>query len=356
MTIMTLVAGDTGLPLRLEVAVLTDLVQALAATAPSGCAVRVLTPSDYPELEFGDLRAWQEYSAFSGSLRKRLWRFNAFSRQGRAEILHALSPVAPLRPGGVQSIVTVPFLRADQLGAGAAARADAADKTRQVFLQRAASYADMLVVPDFHTATLLQTHFAASPAVRVLTEAAPSVLLNLLSESTCKVPGVDSGGYALVPATASMERVTELLQVLAADPLLPQRVVVGVLPGQKRSRQELPAECVEVTAPDFAGFAGVLSGAGCLVLTEEDPTARYLAHAALELGVPVVHAEVPQVAEVVADTGYAYANEVQLAAALSELYASNAEYAAARVRARDRAGCYSWEFTAAALWQLHAEV
>lgn len=239
----------------LQRAAAEDLTRALAAAAPRACAARLLLARGRTAPQFSSPKATVEALPLATSMLPMLWQSGATARPLDGELVHAVTPMIPLRSrhaeDGSQTSVTVPHALAWE---APALIGSSQARLYRSFVRRAVKYADVIVTPTYAVAEVLQQYYGESLPVQVLPLAPPSPLLRgddaVERRTALGVPD----RYIVTTATASeLGRLDWILKAMAAHvpdsylgvsrPGIPHLVVIdgldpaGPEPGRKAERR-----------------------------------------------------------------------------------------------------------------------
>lgn len=381
-----------------------QLALALAETAPKGCVTEILDSDKSTKLKFKNPRVLVENVAVPPIALAALWLTGAPARQFDGNFIHSLTPLAPIRQhreyDGSQATVTVPNLLAWH---DASPLPRSAKLAIRAYVQRAVKFADRVVTCDFATADALREIYGDSIRVAVLPLAAPREF-TVGSPSTdiqriaagSEASGADPVAYSALSREERDERAASLglpaeyllttasfsdferLQ-WAADAVLnngklPPLVVVtgcgsvsasdaGASAGEELSPelQELvrisDGRIVPVTPEHLTDIGVLLSGATAFVLPQQHTAEPFSVYGALENRVPVFYAsENKAVADITLEAGCEFTDAADLEAKLAEHVLERDTLDRLRLLADDRADTFSWQATARALWELHANI
>lgn len=401
-------------------AALRDLTAALARTAPRACAVRVLLPKDTADFHTPNPRVSTVQIPLPAKMLPSIWQLGAAVKPIDGQMVHAFSPLTPLKAAqrrfeGSQITVSVPHLSAFNQDSELSPQQL---KQQRAFIKRAVKYADVLIAPNFHIASRLQAEFGATN-VRVASNAAPAEYMPTQNSAARRAQLWLPERYLAVTEPCHPARLDWLINAVKHNPLLPPLVIVEPYSQEKapdsaanslsEKPKDLPAisDTLEIAANDFSqtdagahsgdlpaadanisdtpklldiaansaestastpriirvkptllsDYGAILSGAELLVLPHYDLTMCYEVYGAIAAGVPILHAEIPAVAEIAVDAAAIFNDEQSLAEQLALFFDSTGNTTSLqhlRVLAADRSKVYNWDLTAAAIWEIHA--
>jgi len=368
-----------------------ELAQALAETAPEGCAVRVLLPADRPEPTFTAPLLTYERLPMRAAMLPTMWRSGITARPLDGEFMHAATPLAPLRRRGdddySQASVMVPhalgWLAPDEMGAAEA-------RQYRAFVKRAKKHADVVITPNHATAAAVQKRYGTGLTIQVLPLAVPSAYRAgddaAARRAALRLPERYTVTTAGPTATGRLEWI---LSAMVGDPALPPLVVIaGAVPlaelgeAAAEAAPDAPAaaapepaafEAATVDAPfaipdavrsrvhivrptELADIGAILAGAQLLALPQLQIGTGFEVLGALAAGVPVLHSGCAVVNELALDGGVAAPTHADFAAALTRLRVDHDELTRLAVLAEDRSRTFNWNSTAMSLWELHANI
>jgi glycosyltransferase involved in cell wall biosynthesis len=354
-----------------------DLTRALIDTAPANCEVAGIVssslPSDYEAIE----RALPGLAElYRTSLARRdlaaAWQVGLTTSPGGG-IIHSPSLFAPLRrhdrSEGNQVVVTVH----DTLEFSHPKSLSTAESTwRRAMLKRARRHADAVVVSTHALAERLAEHHDFGDRVRVISTAART---GLVVPADRDDRAVELGlPQEYVVTVGSLEPHRGVVDVLAAlgRPGMPS-VHLIVLGPREWGEQQLATVAEESGVPrgmlhtfdtlTDSDLAVVLRGALAFIAPAHEEGDPATLIEAFRLGVPVIHADVPEYVETAAGAalsvpvgvgGDAYVN--RLAAAVSTILTDSALAERLSISGGDRARAFSWADSAERVWQLHADL
>lgn len=339
-----------------------DLTRALAATAPRGCGARLLVSRDSSAPDFDSLLIEVRTIPIHTGVLPSIWQNGTTARPLDGELVHAMTPLVPLRSrsvdDGSQTSVFIPHALGWQapelMGATLARR-------YRAFVRRAVKLADALLVPNHATATAIQERYGSRVSVQVMPIAPPHDYLPphdaLARRDELGLPDV----YLLTDAVPGEHGRLELLfDALLADLQLPplailtneaeREALLAVVPLQLRERVHL------VAPSQLSDVGAVLAGAALLLQPQACIGAGYELLGALAAGVPVVHLGCEAVAETALEAGIEVRTEQELRSTITRLLDDSTELDRLRVLALDRARSFTWAGAAWQLWELHANI
>lgn len=359
---------------RVHFAAATDLIQALADTAPKSCSARFLSARGTVAPEFRSPRIASEQLPMGANALPILWQSSTTARPLDGEMTHSISPMIPLRSrpedDGTQSTVSVPNAlawEAPDLLTPAQAR------LTKSFVKRAVRHADVIIASSHATAGRLQEVYGHDFPVQVIQPVAPSVFLAAPdSEARRERLGIPSRYIVTTANLDDFGRLNWVLDAYAADPSLPHLVVLaGIDPVQHVKGAPQPNDIVGSLSPqtrerltvvpveDLADVGAIVSGAEMLVQPQSFAATGYTVIAALMAGVPVLHAATAATGEHVLDAGLGEPEAAEFIAALSRLFIPSSgdgtsELERLTVHAADRGRSFSWTSIAWQLWETHS--
>lgn len=343
-------------------AAIVELTRAVAATAPRGCGARLLVSRDNPAPDFDNLLIEVGTIPINASVLPRIWQGGATARPLDGELVHAMTPLVPLRSrsidDGSQTSVFVPhalgWLAPELMGQVPARR-------YRAFVRRAAKLADALLVPNHATATAIHERYGSRASVQVLPLAPPSEYL-VPHDAVARRDELDlPDAYLLTDAVPGEHGRLELLfDALLADLRLPPLVILTNDAAREALLAAVPLqlrERVHLVAPSRLSDVGaVLSGAMLMLQPQACIGAGYELLGALAAGVPIVHLGCEAVAETALEAGIEVQTEDELRATVTRLLDDRDELDRLRVHALDRARSFTWAGAAWQLWELHANI
>jgi glycosyltransferase involved in cell wall biosynthesis len=344
-----------------------DLAAALVVTAPSGCEVRGIVPSDADQLDQTLALAGVDRLPFPAAPVAELWR-RGFRVVAGAGLIHSPTLAAPLmRHDRVhdhdQTVVTMWDSRAwdapDELPRTAVAWSRA-------MLRRAARHADAVVVPTHALAHRVAEIAPLGDRIRVIAGAASSGL---------RVPSDEIGrrrelglpeGYILVAgSSAASAGLHSAFTAIARNGRDTAVVVLDAPAGDEPAIADIaaaagiPERRLHVRgALEPVDRAAVYAGSVAFLAAAQGRGFPWRVLDALEVGVPIVATRTEVHREVLLD-GAALADpddDGALAEALSQTLASTAAVERLAVLAADRGRAFGWRSAAERVWQLHAEL
>lgn len=338
-----------------------DLAVALADSTPRGCGVELLLGRNTADPTLDHPKLSTHHLQLPASALPVVWQTGAAARPFDGALLHALSPMAPLRSrdDASQSTITVPHSLAwdaPECMPGQSAR------LMRAFTRRAVRHADLIITPTHAVAEVLRGVYGVNTPIRVVPLAAPA---HYLAPENAESRRADLGlpdRYIITSATQSVHcRLDWILDALEASPDLPDLVVLGDAPEVKSesetpTRPSLEGRVHYVSTDDLSNVGVALSGALFLVQPQVAMSSGYFELGALAQGVPVLHANLPGAAELALDAGVAFTDAADLQRVLVELCPDDAARARLAFLAEDRGRTFSWNSTAWHLWELHADI
>lgn len=154
---------------RENTALLRTLTSAIGAVSPKGCSLRVILAKGRELPIYDDPRISAVPIPLRAGSLPLLWQNGASARPLDGELMHSVTPLAPLRArneeDGSQTTVTVPHMLPWQdpdRYSGTHLRAI------RSFIKRAVKHADVVVTPNYATADLLTEYFGPQVNVQVL--------------------------------------------------------------------------------------------------------------------------------------------------------------------------------------------
>lgn len=355
-----------------------ELTRELIATAPHGCVVTGFVSSS-PEPDYAliaeRLPGLDELHKSALGRRELFaaWQ-HGFTRLPGTGMVHATSMLAPLARHDrlnnrtEQVVVTihdaVPWTHPETLTSRGVAWHRAMGK-------RAQRYADAIVVPTHAVAAQLDDILQLGDRVRVIGGAASSTLTEprdaVVRRMRLKLPM----RYVMAVGTVEPRKgLDQLIRAMAAHgaPKLPL-IIAGPEGWGDIDVAALVAEAG--LAPDRVrtlgylsdvDLAAALSGATVFVYPSLAEGFGLPVLEAMQLGIPVVHTDVPALVEVAADAGITVALEnreslaERLAAAVASVVDDDKLATRLSYAGRDRAKLFSWRASAEKVWQLHADL
>ena len=336
-----------------------ELTQALAETAPRGCSSALLIASNTNVPEVDHPRASVDIIPLHTNVLPLLWLGASAARPLDGELVHALSPLLPLRKrtedDGSQTSVTVMNMLAwdapETLPKGQA-------KHIRQLVRRAVKHADVIVTPTHAVAQRLHEMYGSGLQIQVLPLAPPSEYLG--------GSDADDRRHALgLPETyllshayfGDVGRLEWLLRALEANPALPPLILIG--PGAGADLSEWGAlgdRVMQIDVTDLADTGAIIGGATALVAPQLTAECLLPVHGALSAGVPVLHAGSACIAEIVLDGGIETDSETSFIESVTEIVSDETLRGRLGVLAHDRSRMFSWQTTAWQLWEIHANL
>ncbi|MDO4241059.1 MAG: mannosyltransferase [Microbacteriaceae bacterium] len=348
-------------------AALQDLAVALAETAPRDCSVRYLVPRDVAAPEFDNPLVSVEQFTLAENALGLLWQSGALARTLDGELLHSLTPLAPIRArkqaDGSQATVTVPHLEvfsenaADANSVAGGTRLSVRAQRR--YYKRALQLAQQVVVPTYELAQQLQADFGFTGA-QVVPLAAPNVFLagGDAAERRAALRLPDAAYFVTFLHTQAELR--ELLPVITElAPAHPPLLVITSAPLEIPAEYagELDERVLLVHPREVADVGAILEQATLLLVPQGATTMNFEVYAALAAGVPLVcNAANSQVTELMLDAGETFESFAELPGLLGGILDDAEKRERLSLLAHDRATGFSWENTARTLWHLHASL
>lgn len=284
------------------------------------------------------------------------------------DAVHAPTPFAPPSPRRGRSLVitvhdTVPFTHPETLTRRGAA-------WHQAMIRRATRQASAVVVPTAAVAAELAQHAPGPAPVHVIGHGVPDVLTRL------PVPDVADQiaerlrlpeRYVLAVGTVEPRKGLDVLVAAMARPSAPDLPLVvagppgwgGVDLAELAAASGLPPERLrQLGKLSDTELAVVLHRASVLAAPSLAEGFGLPLLEAMAAGVPVVHSDAPALVEVAGGTGVpARRNDpAALADALHSVFAFPQHTATLVRAAKTRAGQFTWDKAAEALWRLHVEL
>lgn len=219
----------------------SDLVAALASTAPRACSTRLLLAKGRTQPRFASPKIQVDALPLAAGMLPMIWQSGASARPLDGELVHSLTPMIPLRarPGddGSQSSVTVPHTLAWEaphlLGSSQA-------RLYRSFVRRAVKYADVLVTPTYAVAALLHEFYGESLPIQVVPLAPPTELLRPSDADERRAALGLPDRYVVTTAAATEHgRLSWVFAAMRADPSIPHLVIVpGLDPAETESSRK----------------------------------------------------------------------------------------------------------------------
>jgi hypothetical protein len=114
---------------------------------------------------------------------------------------------------------------------------------------------------------------------------------------------------------------------------------------------------VQVIHPrELADVGAIIAGAKLMVLPQKVIGVGYEAYGAIANGVPVLHADLQEIEEITLDAGRTFDSPETLETQLTDILSDETVLNRLSVLADDRANFFSWDSTAWAIWELHANL
>lgn len=349
------------------VAASRELAAALVTTAPNGCDVRAIVPSDgADETALADGLAGLDRLPVGSAAATALWRHGLRAGAGDG-LIHSASLAAPLvKHDRVhdhdQTVVTLWDTRAwdapDDLPRAESAWARA-------MLRRAARHADAVVVPTHELARRVADLAPLGDRIRVIA-GAPSTSLRVPSDEVGRrrAVGVPEGYVLMAGSVAASDRLRTGFDAVVRSGRDTAVVVIDAPEGEEPAIAELaaaaglPERRLHVRGRlDVFDRAAVLAGAVAFLAPSDTTSFPWRTLDALRLGVPIVAADSATHRELLLDgaalaLGDGESLGVELAATLSSTVAVDR----LAVLAADRGRAFTWMGAAERVWQLHAEL
>lgn len=351
-----------------------DLARATVATAPDGCVVEGIVSSVPPEaIEQIEREVPGLTELYKTSLPRRelaaAWQLGLTTSPGGG-FIHAPSLFAPLRKHsrdeGTQLVVTVHDLLAWTHPEALSGTTVAWHKG---MMKRARKHADAVVVPTHALAEQIGMVADFGDRVRVIPTAPRSGLEVGPDAAARRERLAIPDDYVVVSGTLEPRKgVVDLLTALGR-PDAPEVALVVIGP-ESWGEQHLataaeeaglaPERVRNLDDPDAADLAAVLDGAISYVAPSHDEGSGTSLIEAFELGVPVIHSDIPAYAEVSAGAGLAVPDDDAfvdaLLAAVTAVVDGPALAERLVIAGHDRARAFSWTDSAERVWQLHADL
>ncbi|WP_336659082.1 mannosyltransferase [Leucobacter sp. USHLN153] len=350
-----------------------DLAEAVAQTAPRGCSARLLMSRGSTVPEVTTPRLSTEVLPLRANMLPLVWQNGATARPLDGELVHALTPMIPLRSrgedDGSQTSVMIPHSIAWE---SPALLGNSSARLFRAFTRRAVKLADVILTPTHATARVLQQQYGASLPVQVFPLAPPSDFAAPADAEERRASWGLPDSYAVTTARAdALGRLEWVFDAMRRDPELPPLVVLdGVDPRSalQREKDQDAAAPSTVVPPDLAArvhtvrveqlsdVGAVFSGAMVLLQPQVFAGTGYSVLAALGAALPVVHAGHPAIDELVLDAGVSADTPNGFAEEYSRLVSESGALATLTVLACDRSRGFSWRASAWQLWETHANL
>ena len=243
---------------ELQRAAAADLLAALASTAPRACSTRLLVAKGKPQPRFASPKAQVDSLPLAAGMLPVLWQSGASARPLDGELVHALTPMMPLRSrpadDGTQTSVTVPHTLAWEaphlLGSSQA-------RLYRAFVRRAVKYADVLVAPTYAVASLLHEYYGDALPVQVVPLASPTELLKPSDADERRTALGLPERYMVTTASATEHgRLEWIFTAMRADRTIPHLVIVpGLDPTLAESARKMRAGAAAKAAQTSAASA-----------------------------------------------------------------------------------------------------
>ena len=344
-----------------------ELAAGLVATAPSGCEVRAIVPSDAGDDTLADQGvAAADRLPVGSAAASALWRRGLRAGAGDG-LIHSATLAAPLvRHDRVhdhdQTVVTLwdvrPWDEPDELP-----RADAA--WSRAMLRRAVRHADAVVVPTHELARRVAELAPLGDRLRVIA-GAPSDDLRVPTDEVGRRRELDlPDGYVLLAGSAAAsDRLRTGLEAVVRSGRDTAVVVIDAPEGEGPAIAELAAAAGlperrlhvrgHLGAPDRAA---VMAGAVAYLAPADSRAFPWRTLDALRLGLPIVAAESATHRELLLDGAtFAAGDPGSLGDELAATLSSTSTVERLAVLAADRGRAFSWAGAAERVWQLHAEL
>lgn len=336
-----------------------DLATALADIAPRGCNAHILLPSGtaLPETHYGALHS--EHLTQRPHALTYLWRTPGTARPVTGELVHTMTPLAPLNSRASHSDAQISVMVPHALAWVAPETLETSElRNMRTFTKRAIKYAHAVLAPTHAVATALTTTFGHDFPIQVLPLAAPREYGKPADAEQAGNRRTDLQlpvNYLTTTATLSESgRLEWLFEALRQDETLPLLVVLAT------TDIDVPADLtkrVRVLEPETIADVGVvISGSTLFVCPQRVAGTGYELLGALDAGVPVLHSDCEVATEVVLDAGRTATTSAEFSHELSQLMGDPSELARLGILAADRSRAFSWNNTAWQLWELHANL
>jgi len=341
------------------------LAAALVETAPTDCSVDAVVSSSVDDDE---LRAFVPglTDIHHGALRRREQRAawaGGMSLPKVSGLLHSPSLFAPLKSAdrahpelGLQQVVTVHDRRPRAVD-GATARLAQAWWTGMI--RRAERLADAVVVPTHALAEELTSSTALGSRLRVIPSApAPAGVLDPDDPRLAALP------ERYLAASVTLDHRDDLPTLLGAavESALPLVLLVDAQHGSvdlplALSQAHVPAQHVTVIdETDAALRRSVLQRAELVVHAPAHDSDAALLLEAFQAGAAVLARPLPSIREISEGAARMTEEGADLAEQISALLDDTAGRERLRLLAEDRVRAYTWQGTAAKVWELHADL
>lgn len=347
-----------------------DLARALAEMAPRTCAERVLIARDSEEIEVTNPRMRVERIGLRAARLPLAWQAGTTARPLDGELVHSITPLAPLRrrnaDDGSQTTVLVPHLLpwlVPETGWWSTSR------TYRTYVRRAARLADVVLVPSYAVADQIHEHVGAVAEVVVSPLAAPSeIVLGAANASLREYIGLPEHylvTFAAPGALGRREWITQALRenpwlppvvcIEGFDPLAPGTTVEGSAPPGSITT-DLEGRLISLHTESLGEVGSILAGASMLLQPQVAIGSGYLTLSALALGIPVLHSGDAVSRELVLDAGEAAETSEQFSSTLSLLSQDPNRLEQLGVLAADRGRGMTWQGVAWQIWETHASI
>lgn len=370
-TVVTLTLIGESLPDHenvAHVAAATELTLAVAATAPRGCSARLLIAADHSPPVLADPRARVERLPMKADSLRTLWRSGVSARPLDGALVHAPTPLVPLRNRSEyddsQTSVTVPhalgWLAIDAMGVTAA-------RHYRAFVKRAVKHADIIVTPTHATAVALHERYGEIP-VQVIPHAPPAhYLAGPHSAERRDALGLPTRYVATTAWPGDTGRLEWLVGAYTRDASLPPLVLlthstaaidsIAITAAKSTLGSRLHVIQVQNITPATLGDTGaVLAGAEVMAMPQAHIGSGYEVLGALAAGVPIVHAGCAATAELALEGGVEADGAEEFARTLADICSDAERRRLLGLLADDRSRAFAWHHTALALWELHANL
>lgn len=351
-----------------------ELTRALVDGAPKDCEVRGLVAAS-PEADYVRIAeripglAGLDKSAFARRELRAAWQ-RGLGRVAPGSLVHAPSLFAPLR-------------RHDRINEGTQLSATIHDATawtapellrgreaawQRAMGERARRHADAIVVPSHAVAEVLAEELGVGDRLRVIA-GAPSRAIATPEDADERAEALGLP-ERFVLGVGSLDRRAGLDRLLAAMALpdAPEVPVVIVGASTERTAEAAAAaglaeeRLVALGRIEDEDLGTVLGRATALAVPSRAEGFGLTMLEAMALGTPVVHADIPALAEIAAGSCLAVALDDDLepaealAAALREVVDDASRARELAITGGDRATAYTWRGAAEQVWRLHADL
>jgi len=345
-----------------------DLTRALIATAPRGSDVAAVVAAS-PEPDYARIRELLpglrdlHKSALARRELAAAWQ-RGFTVLPGSGMVHATSLLAPLRrhTRGIsiddQTVVTIhdaiAWTHPELLSARVA-------NWTKGMAKRAERHADAIVVPTHAVADALAEHLEIDDRVRVI-GGAPASALRVPDDAAERRARLGLPERYVVAVIEGDAR-NGFADLAGAAPGLDAPVVVLAAPDDSAATSAAPEGSDRVrlvSDTDDADNAAILAGAAVFVQPSIAAGFGAAMLDAMSLGIPVVAADIPALAEVAADAALLVSRgasfPAELADAVNGVLADAGSAERLAVAALDRAKAFTWHDAAEKVWQLHADL